>query len=81
MFYRGIKLFFAVQILTMEYKDIQSQNLDYMYDLWEGSCIRILFYCMTYSTRSRQSARIVTTNAEKSAEVEVADCEPIKAKD
>lgn len=36
---------------------------------------------MTYPVRSRQSARAVTTNVEKSAEVEVADCEPIEAKD
>ena len=36
---------------------------------------------MAYPVRSRQSAGIVTTNVEKSAEVEVADCEPIEAKD
>lgn len=35
---------------------------------------------MAYPARSRQSARIVTTNTEKSAETEVADREPVKAK-
>lgn len=35
---------------------------------------------MAYPVRSRQSARIVTTNAEKSAEAEVADRETVKAK-
>ena len=36
---------------------------------------------MAYPARPRQSARIVTTNAEESAEAEVADCEPVEAKD
>ena len=36
---------------------------------------------MAYPVRSRQSVRIVTTNVEKSAEVEVADHELVKAKD
>ena len=35
---------------------------------------------MAYPVRSRQSARIVTTNVEKSAEAEVADHELVKAK-
>lgn len=35
---------------------------------------------MIYPVRSRQSARIVTTKAEKSAEAEVADRETVKAK-
>ena len=35
---------------------------------------------MVYPVRSRQSTRIVTTNAEKSAEAEVADRETAKAK-
>ena len=37
--------------------------------------------CMAYPARPRQSARIVTTNAEESAEAEVADRETVKAKD
>ena len=37
--------------------------------------------CMAYPVRSRQRPiAVVTTNAEKSAEAEVADCEPVKAK-
>ena len=36
---------------------------------------------MAYPVRSQQSARKVTTNAEKSAEVEVAYCVPVKEKD
>ena len=36
---------------------------------------------MTYPIRPRQSSRIVTTNIEESAEVEVADLEQNKAKD
>ncbi len=36
---------------------------------------------MAYPVRPRQSAGIVTTNAEESAEVEVADRETVKAKD
>ena len=36
---------------------------------------------MAYPARPRQSSRIVTTNAEESAEVEVADCETVKVKD
>ena len=36
---------------------------------------------MTYPVRSRQSYRIVTTNVEESAEVEVAVLEQNKAKD
>ena len=35
---------------------------------------------MTYPARPRQSARIVTTNAEESAEAEVADRETVKVK-
>ena len=35
---------------------------------------------MAYPARPRQSARIVITNAEESAEVEVADRETVKAK-
>lgn len=35
---------------------------------------------MAYPARPRQSARIVTTNAEESAEGEVADRETVKAK-
>ena len=35
---------------------------------------------MAYPARPRQSARIVTTNAEESAEAEVADRETVKAK-
>ena len=35
---------------------------------------------MAYPARSRQPARTVTTNAEKSAEAEVADRETVKAK-
>lgn len=35
---------------------------------------------MAYPARLRQSARIVTTNAEESAEAEVADRETVKAK-
>ena len=35
---------------------------------------------MTYPARPRQSARIVTTNAEESAEAEVADRATVKAK-
>ena len=35
---------------------------------------------MAYPVRPRQSARIVTTNAEESAEAEVADHELVKAK-
>ena len=35
---------------------------------------------MAYPARSRQSARIVTTNVEKSAEVEVADYVLVEAK-
>ena len=36
---------------------------------------------MFYPVRSWQSVMIVTTNVKKSAEVEVADCEPVKVKD
>lgn len=35
---------------------------------------------MIYPARSRQSTRIVTTNAEKSAEAKVTDRETVKAK-
>ena len=35
---------------------------------------------MAYPARPRQSARIVTTNAEDSAEAEVADRETVKVK-
>ena len=37
--------------------------------------------CMAYPVRSRQSSRIVTTNVEESAEVEVAVLAQNKAKD
>ena len=36
--------------------------------------------CIAYPVRPRQSARIVTTNAEESAEAEVADYVLVKAK-
>ena len=37
--------------------------------------------CMTYPVRPRQSAKIITTNAEESGEAEVADRVTVRAKD